>query len=213
MVEKNTEIEEGVSDYVKRDSIVTNIILAALFSNFLFQYYYQIAYEGKISAYLMFIQVTFLVLFFLIRVFPKRVSYGKRDWAVALGGTWLPLLIFPTELSREIPVLLGLQLFGVVVSTIGIVSLNKSFGIVPALREVKTRGMYRFVRHPIYMGYAISFICIVLQNFGIANLVILFAIIACDVMRILAEEKVLAEDPEYRAYMQKVRWRLIPYVW
>ncbi|MGH1456218.1 MAG: methyltransferase family protein [Alphaproteobacteria bacterium] len=213
MDETSPEKRDDASIYLKRDAIITNIILAALFSNFLFQYYYQIAVEAKPSAYLMFIQVTFLVIFFLIRVFPKKVSYSKRDWTVALCGTWLPMLILPTELSVEIPILTALQLLGVVVSTIGILSLNKSFGIVPALRDVKTRGMYCFVRHPIYLGYAVSFVCIVFQNFGLLNLMLLFAIIACDVMRILAEERVLSEDLEYVAYKKRVRWRLIPFVW
>ncbi len=213
MSDEKVENEGFVSDYVKRDSIVTNIILAALFSNFLIHYYHQFVVENKFSAFLMFIQCTFLIIFFLIRVFPKRVSYEIKDWGVALCGTWLPLLILPTEASREIPVLLILQLIGVMISTFGILSLNKSFGIVPALRQVKTKGMYRFVRHPIYFGYMISFFCIVFQNFSFVNLAILLVLIGCDVMRILAEERVLVEDSEYVAYKQKVRWRLIPFVW
>jgi len=30
------------------------------------------------------------------------------------------------------------------------------------------------------------------------------------ILRILAEERLLSQDPEYAAYMTTVRWRLIP---
>lgn len=205
--------DDDVSLFQKRDSLFTNIILAALLSNFLLHYYHQFTVEHKFSAFLMFIQVTFLIMFFLLRVIPKRVSYSRKDWFFALAGTWLPMLILPTEASKEIPVLLILQLIGVVISTIGIVSLNKSLGVVPALREIKTRGMYRVVRHPIYFGYMISFTCITFQNFSFFNVAVLISIVICDVMRIVAEEKILESDDEYVEYQKRVRWRLIPFLW
>ena len=57
MEENEDEKEDFFSNYEKRDSIFTNIILAALFSNFLFHYYHQLTVEYKFSAFLMFIQV------------------------------------------------------------------------------------------------------------------------------------------------------------
>ena len=43
---------------------------------------------------------------------------------------------------------------------------------------------------------------------------LLLAYPAVLVPRVLNEEKVLKEGlPGYEAYMQKVRWRLIPFVW
>ncbi len=213
MGNKSRDEQDAPSVYLQRDSIITNVILAALFSNFLFHYYFEFTVHHKFSAFLMMIQVTCLVVFFLIRVLPKKVSFDKKDWAFALLGTWLPLLILPSEGGLDIPILVGLQLIGVVISTIGILSLNRSFAIVPALREVKTSGLYRVIRHPIYFGYAISFSCLVLQNFSVFNVLILGIIIACDVMRILAEERVLSEDAQYVSYKARVRWRLIPYIW
>lgn len=199
--------------YQKTDAVIVNVLLAALFSNFILHYYIQFTVYHKFSAFLMMVQITCLVIFFLLRVLPRKVSFSKKDWAVALCGTWLPLLILPTSMSREIPLFLIVQLIGVVISTIGILSLNKSFAIVPALRDVKTRGLYRFVRHPIYFGYLISLTCVVVQNFSLFNLCVLCGVFACDVMRILAEEKILREDDQYRAYMRRVKWRLLPFIW
>ena len=49
---------------------------------------------------------------------------------------------------------------------------------------------------------------------GLLLCALLLAYPAVLVPRILNEEKVLKEGlPGYEAYMQKVRWRLIPFVW
>lgn len=205
--------KDGISAYVKRDSIWTNLLLAGLFCNFLYYYYMDfITPPAKFSSFLMMFQVFFIIIFFLYRDFPKRVSYAPKDWVVALGGTWLPMLILPVD-GPEIPIFTTFQFIGIFISMAGILSLNNSFGIVPAVRKIKTGWMYRFVRHPIYFGYAISFSCMVVNNFTIMNLIVLIVVISCDVMRILAEEKILSEDPMYEMYKARVKYRLIPYVW
>lgn len=204
----------GISAYVKKDSIWTNLILAALFCNFLYYYYLDfVTPPQKFSSFLMMIQVFFIIVFFVYRDYPKRVSFSPQDWGVALGGTWLPMLILPVQNGLDIPIFYTFQFLGILISIAGILSLNNSFGIVPAVRKVKTGGLYRFVRHPIYFGYAISFSCMVINNFTIFNFAVFISIIACDVMRILAEEKILSEDPMYELYKSRVRYRLIPYVW
>lgn len=203
----------GISAYVKKDSIWTNLLLAALFCNFLYYYYMDlVSAQPKFSSLLMMVQVFFIIMFFLYRDYPKRVSYSPKDWVVALGGTWLPMLILPID-NPEIPIFTTFQFIGIIISIAGILSLNNSFGIVPAVRKVKTGWMYKFVRHPIYFGYAISFSCMVINNFTFMNLVVLLVVIACDVMRILAEEEILSDDPVYELYKTRVKYRLIPYVW
>lgn len=209
--DKNLDSE--VSSYQKTDAIFANILLAALFSNFLIRYGYDFITTQEISALLMIAQTTFLVIFFLIRIYPKKVSFGKKDWVFALAGTWLPLLILPTETNLNLFFALPLQMLGTIISIGGILSLNRSFAIVPALREVKTKGMYSIMRHPIYFGYIISFACIIMQNFSLLNCAVFCAVVTCDIFRILGEERILSEDPKYAEYMKRVRWRLIPFIW
>jgi protein-S-isoprenylcysteine O-methyltransferase Ste14 len=35
----------------------------------------------------------------------------------------------------------------------------------------------------------------------------------CNTGRVLAEERLLSGSAAYRAYRERVRWRLIPYLW
>ncbi len=209
---QSTDKDLGVSAYVKKDSIWTNLILAGLFCNFLYFYYVDFVTNHKFSSFLMMFQVFFIITFFLYRDYPKKVSFTPQDWAVALAGSWLPVLILPVD-GPELGLATLFQFFGILISTAGIISLNNSFGVVPAVRKVKTRWMYSFVRHPIYFGYAISFSCIVVNNFSIFNLIVLISVITCDVLRIIAEERILSEEPMYELYKNRVKYRLIPYVW
>lgn len=193
--------------------LLTNIILAGLFGNFIMIYYNDYNTTPKFSTLLMMIQVSCIALFFLIRVAPSKVSMDPKDWIIAVLGTALPMLIFPVENAIESHALLLLQLIGIFISIIAILSLNNSFGIVPAVRNIKTKGLYSLIRHPIYFGYFIFITCIVLQNISAMNVVILVAIYAADIYRILAEENILSEDHGYQTYKSRVKWRLIPFVW
>lgn len=81
-------------------------------------------------------------------------------------------------------------------------------------QEVVSSGVYRVVRHPMYLGA----VCMTLGSplllgsrvgLGLGALVI-----ALLVMRILGEERLLADQlAGYDAYRQQVRYRLIPWVW
>lgn len=193
--------------------LLTNIILAGLFANFVMIYYNQYDATPKFSTLLMMIQVSCISLFFLIRVAPSKVSMDPKDWTVAVLGTALPMLLFPVESAPEIAPLLLLQFIGIFISICAIISLNNSFGVVPAIRKIKTRGLYSLVRHPIYFGYFIFVTCFVLQNISPPNIIVLLSIYAADIYRILAEEKILSEDHGYQTYKSRVKWRLIPFVW
>jgi protein-S-isoprenylcysteine O-methyltransferase Ste14 len=105
-----------------------------------------------------------------------------------------------------------LILVGAALQIVGLLSLNRSFAIVAAKRDIKTSGMYRLVRHPIYASYFLVFAGYVLQNTSIANLLIYMLLLVLLLIRIVREERHLALDPAYREYMQAVRYRLIPFV-
>jgi protein-S-isoprenylcysteine O-methyltransferase Ste14 len=99
---------------------------------------------------------------------------------------------------------------GLTVVVIGKLSLGRSFGLAPANRGVVSTGLYRLVRHPIYLGYLITHIGFVLANGIDWNLSILAIADAALLMRAVREERTLGADPAYRDYMQRVRWRVLP---
>ncbi len=192
---------------------ITNLILAGLFASFLSVFYNDFNEQPKFSTLLTMIQVSCIVLFFVIRVAPSKTSTDPKDWTIAIIATYLPMLLVPTGAEGEIVFLLILQLIGIFISILGLISLNTSIGIVPAIRNIKTRGLYWFVRHPIYFGYFLSMTAMVLQNLSIFNIIILLGIYAADIYRIIAEEKLLSKDPDYQNYKARVKWRLLPFIW
>ena len=92
----------------------------------------------------------------------------------------------------------------------GKMSLGRSFAILPANRGVVTGGAYQYVRHPIYAGYLMGHILFLLSSFSIYNFTVYAIITLFQIHRILREERILALTPEYRDYLERVRYRLIP---
>ena len=107
---------------------------------------------------------------------------------------------------------LGLQIAGTLLSIAAVISLGRSFGVVAANRGVRTTGFYRFVRHPLYASYMVSFLGFVLGNLSVRNIVLIVVAFICQYLRAVAEERILGLDPEYQAYMAQVRYRFIPYI-
>ncbi|HEX9290746.1 MAG TPA: methyltransferase [Anaeromyxobacteraceae bacterium] len=140
------------------------------------------------------------------------VSRSPWDWFATFAGTAAPLLLQPTAAPHDLVAAQALQIFGAAGCVLGILSLNRSAGVVPAHREVKSSGAYRLVRHPLYASYAITDLGYVLSNSSGWNTVVLAAGFAFQVARIFNEERLLSAHESYRAYQARTRWRLLPFV-
>lgn len=154
---------------------------------------------------------TLAAVLFLVRSEAVTVSRAALDWMLAISATFAPFLFTPAAWGI-LPQAKLLLVLGSSVQIVGLLSLNRSFGLVPAKREIKTTGLYKIVRHPLYASYFVSFTGYVLANTSIANLVVYASVISLLFFRLLREEKHLALDLEYRAYMQRVRYRLVPLI-
>ena len=176
-------------------------------------YYQNYVATHKLSSlfYLMFEATT--ILFLLMRKMPQQVSGSFEDWLYAVSGTLSSLLFRPLENPHESNVLVVLQLVGMCVSYAGLLSLNKSLGIVPANRGIKQGGIYKFVRHPLYAGYIITYLAFCLQNQSFYNALILVIFVGLTISRIKREERFLLPCAGYAAYTQKVKWRILPLLW
>jgi protein-S-isoprenylcysteine O-methyltransferase Ste14 len=81
-------------------------------------------------------------------------------------------------------------------------------------QKVISTGPYALVRHPKYVGDLFLVISIPLALGSWWGLVFIALVIPALAWRILDEEKLLKKDlPGYVEYTQKVRYRLVPYLW
>jgi protein-S-isoprenylcysteine O-methyltransferase Ste14 len=155
---------------------------------------------------------TLIAFFFIFRSTPQTVSTNPLDWLVAFVGSFAPSFFSPATwgiLPAATPVLF----LGMMLQLLGLLSLNRSFAIVPARRQIKTRGMYAVVRHPLYTSHIIAMTGYVLTNTTASNLIVYAVGVASLFIRLVREEKHLSLDPAYREYMSQVRYRLLPLVY
>ena len=81
-------------------------------------------------------------------------------------------------------------------------------------QKVVDTGLYGIVRHPMYMATLLLFLSIPLVLGSLISLIFFLAYPAIIIARLKNEEKVLEEGLEgYKEYKEKVKYRLIPFVW
>jgi protein-S-isoprenylcysteine O-methyltransferase Ste14 len=94
-----------------------------------------------------------------------------------------------------------------------LLSLGRSYAMLPALREVRTGFFYGLVRHPVYGMYLLADSCAVSLMPSLWNLGILLVGVAVFTLRAHLEERVLSDDSVYVEYMERVPWRFFPGVY
>jgi protein-S-isoprenylcysteine O-methyltransferase Ste14 len=92
-------------------------------------------------------------------------------------------------------------------------SLGRSFSVLPAVRGIVTRGAYRWLRHPAYAGEILMLLACCLSRRGALGIAVALAALPLVALRIRAEEALLGQSEEYRAYAERVRYRLVPGLW
>jgi protein-S-isoprenylcysteine O-methyltransferase Ste14 len=105
-------------------------------------------------------------------------------------------------------IILTANIFGIM----SLLNLGKSFGILIAFRKVKSNGLYSLVRHPMYATDILLRLGFVISHFNHLTAVLFVLSTSCYVYRAILEERFLIKQPEYKIYMDKVRYRFIPYL-
>jgi len=167
---------------------------------------------GRMTGPLLLASESLVVVF---TVFRRSAYFVDRSWqtrvltSVSMAG---PPLVYPAHVTALAPeaITVAISAVGLLVVIAGKLSLGRSFGLLPANRGVVSRGCYRVLRHPIYLGYLITHIAFVAANPTAWNMTLLLVSDAALLRRAVYEERTLARDPEYREYMQRVRWRIVP---
>jgi protein-S-isoprenylcysteine O-methyltransferase Ste14 len=97
-----------------------------------------------------------------------------------------------------------ISMVGYAIAIWGLCNLGRSFAIMVAVRKVVTAGPYNYVRHPMYLGYVIELIGLLLSSFSLGMLLLGAGFILLMVNRArLEEERLVEADPAYRDYMQR----------
>jgi protein-S-isoprenylcysteine O-methyltransferase Ste14 len=179
----------------------------------LFAYRHVLAFHntGEWAYLLMCISETLTAAFFVLRSAPTTVSAEPLDWLFAIGGTFVPLFFVPAAWGL-LPAAKNLIVLGTSLQILGLISLNRSFALVAAKRDLKTKGMYRFVRHPLYASYLLIFSGYLLAKTTWMNFAVYFMTMGFLLVRMVREEKHLLLDPAYGKYKQQVRYRIISFV-
>ena len=81
-------------------------------------------------------------------------------------------------------------------------------------QKVVDTGLYGIVRHPMYAVTVFLFLSMPLVLGSLTSFLIMLFYIPIIVKRIKNEEEVLKEGlPGYKEYMEKIKYRLIPFIW
>lgn len=161
------------------------------------------------------IQTTIVLGFILVRRPSKGVDPDVRNQIVALMAFGSAALFVTEPRTENASLLLAAKITMVISNVLGlgtILNLGRNFGILIAIRGVESRGLYSIIRHPMYFTDILLRVGLVLQVPHGINIVLALASSALYVKRALLEEAFLSQDPDYRTYMQRVRYRFIPYI-
>jgi protein-S-isoprenylcysteine O-methyltransferase Ste14 len=89
-----------------------------------------------------------------------------------------------------------------------------NFSYWPEARQLVVRGPYRFVRHPVYLAEIVMSSAVLLSSMRVTLVVGEFVVIILQLVRIRAEEGLLAGTfPIFRAFQTMTPYRLIPGLW
>ena len=164
-------------------------------------------------------------------LWAKRIE-RQESFVKRLFAYWLPLFIalqllgpgewFGHSVLREqfVPhttlvysVGLSLAISGALLAISSRFMLGRNWSATVQLKqdhELITRGPYRFVRHPIYLGYLVTHVAFFFAHPTLWNAAVIIIGDGTLIARALMEERVLQRDATYAAYCQRVSWHLMP---
>ena len=163
------------------------------------------------------LNVLILVVTMVVRRPPRRVTANPWYWLLAFVATYWDLLVLGF-LEQGLPLVTnwasdGIAIAGLLIVIWARVSLGRNIGFVPAQRELVSRGAYALMRHPVYTGGLLTTLAFLLRAYSPHNALLMSLRILWFIpIKSLVEEDFLSHDPQYAAYMQRVRARWIPYI-
>lgn len=189
-----------------------NLLIAALFMLLAVASYERYVRTGMPSAFSVLAVNSLFLALFLTRRPAKQETPSPALWMLAFAGTALPLVMRPASPAGGATVGSILELVGAAMLVVALLSLRRSFSVAPGNRGIQSGGMYRLVRHPVYLSELTLLLGVVITNPTALNGAIWLCECALQLARARAEERFLSIDPSYEAYCGQVHYRLIPWL-
>ena len=208
------EVDYPATARARRDpaDLVGKVVIVALFTLMAVRLSADFLATGRLTGLLLLASEALVVVLTVFRRDALVIDRSIRARVLTAISLMGPPLVRPAHLAPLAPEALTVLLSaaGLLVVIVGKVSLGRSFGLMPANRGIVCTGLYRLVRHPIYVGYLVTHVANVAANPSLWNIVVLVTADLGLMARAVCEEATLGRDPEYRAYQTRVRWRLVP---
>ena len=146
-----------------------------------------------------------------------RGAGGRISDLAAVGGTVVALGIAMAPRTNDHILALAtaeaLLTMGLIVMVIGLASLGRSFGIMPRARGLVQHGLYKWIRHPIYLGEFLAFGGLLVLAASPLTIAVYVVFVALQLYRLVIEEQTLTTAyPEYAEYRARTA-RLLPGVY
>ncbi len=152
------------------------------------------------------------VLFFALPAFfVYSAGMAVSGWDLVRRRGELPMLSVQTIVG------LALVVIGLIIAIVAAVTLRRFYSSTLVIRkdhQLITRGVYRFTRHPIYLGVLMVSMGMPVYVSSLYGLLIMLALIPLVLNRIRMEERMLSDEfgDAYRAYQGATR-KLIPFIY
>jgi protein-S-isoprenylcysteine O-methyltransferase Ste14 len=126
-------------------------------------------------------------------------------YLLALVVTWLAPKHFGFGIRPLVYVGLTVGLSGVALWIVAMIHLGKSLAVLPGGERLVTRGVYRYLRHPVYLGIDMTLFGLFLAVGSTVGMIYLFVVVLpLNSVRSRLEEKALLQKfgDQYQTYRQ-----------
>jgi protein-S-isoprenylcysteine O-methyltransferase Ste14 len=154
-------------------------------------------------------------LLYVIRLRPINKLRGVVPTAAALLGAFLIFGLMFLKPRMDLPPMVkiiatALIVVGYICAIFALIQLGRSFSILPEARKLVTSGIYRYIRHPMYLSEFLVLTGIFINFLSPIAAIIVVAQIIFQFRRMDYEEQILRSTfPEYEDYSHHTA-RLIP---
>lgn len=202
----------GPLDAERMTDLIARAAIVVLFSLMAIRFGADFLSTGRVTGLLLLVSEALVVVLTVIRRSAAAVDRSMRARLLTALSMLGPPLLQPANVAPLLPqsLTVAASAAGLAIVIAGKITLGRSFGLMPANRGIVSSGLYRLVRHPIYLGYLITHVAFLVATPSAWNIAALLAADAALLARAVCEERTLSRDERYRSYQQAVRWRVCP---